>query len=343
MNQPLVTIVLPIYNVEKYLNKCVESVVNQTYKNLEILMVNDGSHDGCAQICDDWAKRDCRVRAIHKQNQGLGMARNTGIEHALGEFICFFDSDDYIREDTVEKTVKKIVEQNADMAIFGYSSVRDDGTTLSTFIPAVGEQTYRGDSVRETFLPDFIAPDYRQKRPRALYMSAWVAMYSMAVIRRSGWRFVSEREIIAEDVYSLVDFVQHVDVVTVVPEAFYYYRINEQSLSRSYRPDRYQKIRYFYQETIKLCGLIGYNKDVLHRVSKPYLSFTLAALKQEASADCPMYQRFGKVKSIVNDEILQQVLWQNRNDVVSWPRWLIFFFMRHKWHMLTYLLLIAKG
>lgn len=343
MNQPLVTIVLPIYNVEKYLNKCVESVINQTYRNLEILMVDDGSPDGCARICDGWAKRDSRVRVIHKQNQGLGMARNTGIEHATGDYICFFDSDDYIREDTVEKTVKKILEQQADMAVFGYSGVRDDGTILSTFVPAVGERTYRGASVRESFLPDFIAPDYRQKRPRALYMSAWIAMYSMAVIRRSGWRFVSEREIIAEDVYSLVDFVQHVDAVTVIPEAFYFYRINEQSLSRSYRPDRYQKIRYFYQETMKLCGRIGYNEDVLHRVSKPYLAFTLAALKQEAASDRPIHQRFGAVKEIIDDEIIQQVLRQNRRDVVSWTRWLIFFFMRHKWYGLTYLLLIAKG
>ena len=91
MQNGLVTVVLPIYNVEKYLNRCIESVVNQTYSSLDIILVDDGSTDSCPQICDEWALKDPRIRVVHKENQGLGMARNTGIENASGEFITFVD------------------------------------------------------------------------------------------------------------------------------------------------------------------------------------------------------------------------------------------------------------
>ena len=103
MKAGLVSIVLPIYNVEKYLDRCIESVINQTYRNLEILLVDDGSPDDCPQKCEEWAKKDGRIKVIHKANAGLGYARNTGIENASGEYICFFDSDDYIDPSTIEK------------------------------------------------------------------------------------------------------------------------------------------------------------------------------------------------------------------------------------------------
>ena len=92
----LVTVVIPVYNVEAYLDRCVQSVVNQTYKNLEIILIDDGSPDNCPAMCDAWAQKDKRIKVVHKENAGLGYARNTGIEHATGEYICFFDSDDYV-------------------------------------------------------------------------------------------------------------------------------------------------------------------------------------------------------------------------------------------------------
>ena len=98
---PLVSVVLPIYNVEKYLDQCVASVVSQTYSNLEIILIDDGATDSCPRKCDEWAMRDSRIRVIHKQNQGLGMARNSGLEASTGDYICFFDSDDFVDEDTI--------------------------------------------------------------------------------------------------------------------------------------------------------------------------------------------------------------------------------------------------
>lgn len=95
-NQPLLSVIIPVYKVEKYLRQCVDSVINQTYKNLEIILVDDGSPDNCGKICDEYAEKDKRVKVIHQLNKGLSGARNTGTEQASGEYIAFVDSDDWL-------------------------------------------------------------------------------------------------------------------------------------------------------------------------------------------------------------------------------------------------------
>ena len=93
---PLISVIVPIYNVEKYLARCVDSIVNQTYKNLEIILVDDGSPDLCPQMCDDYAEKDSRIKVVHKKNGGLSDARNAGMAVSTGEYISFIDSDDYV-------------------------------------------------------------------------------------------------------------------------------------------------------------------------------------------------------------------------------------------------------
>jgi len=115
----LVSIIVPIYKVEEYLDRCILSIVNQTYQNLEIILVDDGSPDNCPQMCDAWAEEDTRIKVIHKTNGGLSDARNAGLEIATGEYICFVDSDDIIRDDYVELHLKAIVDNNANLSACG--------------------------------------------------------------------------------------------------------------------------------------------------------------------------------------------------------------------------------
>ena len=96
MKNELITIIVPVYKVEKYLDRCVQSIVDQTYTNLEIILVDDGSPDNCPKMCDEWAKKDKRIKVIHKQNGGLSDARNAGLEKAKGKYVGFVDSDDYV-------------------------------------------------------------------------------------------------------------------------------------------------------------------------------------------------------------------------------------------------------
>ncbi len=132
-----ISIIVPIYNVEVYMTKCVESITNQTYKNLEIILVDDGSPDHCPEICDEWAKRDGRVRVVHKQNGGLASARNAGMDVMTGDLFMFIDSDDYIDEDAVQCMVEGLEKTNADVVCCGMRKVfpNTDRTELDRYAP----------------------------------------------------------------------------------------------------------------------------------------------------------------------------------------------------------------
>ena len=113
---PLISVIVPIYNVEKYLARCVDSIVNQIYKNLEIILVDDGSPDRCPQMCDDYAEKDSRIKVVHKKNGGLSDARNAGMVVATGEYISFIDSDDYVSDDFFECLLDVMNKENSDIA-----------------------------------------------------------------------------------------------------------------------------------------------------------------------------------------------------------------------------------
>lgn len=123
-----ISIIVPVYNVEKYLKKCVDSILNQTFKDFELILVDDGSPDSSGAICDQYAEKDSRVKVIHKKNGGLSDARNAGIEVAKGKYLGFIDSDDYIAEDMYELLHNNIVRENADLSICGIYHVYDGKT-----------------------------------------------------------------------------------------------------------------------------------------------------------------------------------------------------------------------
>lgn len=124
---PLISVVLPIYNVEKYLCRCLDSVIAQTYKNIEIILVDDGSPDNCPKICDDYEKKDSRIKVIHQQNGGLSAARNAGLEASSGKFIAFIDSDDYVSHDYLSFMYELIDKYDADIASCGAMEVYPSG------------------------------------------------------------------------------------------------------------------------------------------------------------------------------------------------------------------------
>lgn len=118
-SSPLISIIVPVYNVEPYVSKCLESILRQTYQNIEIIIIDDGSTDGGSDICDAYAHKDKRIKVIHQSNEGVSGARNVGLRIAKGEFIGFVDSDDWIEADMYEYLLQNIQQQDADIAICG--------------------------------------------------------------------------------------------------------------------------------------------------------------------------------------------------------------------------------
>lgn len=135
MTNPLISVIVPIYNVERYLPKCIESIINSTYSNLEILLIDDGSTDQSAQICSNFTKIDNRILVVTKENGGLSSARNLGLDRAKGEFICFVDADDFIHPEMIKVLYKQLADGNTDFAYCQYTKVYENESVQYSNIP----------------------------------------------------------------------------------------------------------------------------------------------------------------------------------------------------------------
>ena len=342
MNERLVSVVVPIYRVENQLRRCVDSIRNQTYKNLEILLIDDGSPDLCPEICDEYAKLDSRIKVIHKTNAGLGMARNTGIDHATGEYICFFDSDDYIEPMTIEESCRVAIETGADLVCFGHVEETSDGQVIAERLPQPPKDCFAGEEVREKLIPMVLAHDACTGEDWNLSLSAWCELYSMAVIRKHNWRFVSEREIISEDVYSVLAFYAYVNKVAFIRKPFYHYVSNPVSLSKSYRVDRYERLKLLLTKLFELSVDMGLEKELSVRAKTIFLGLTIGALKQIVVSHHSYRQKQRDVSAVIRDDFMQTVLSDYRYSGESFFKRLLFWSMKHRLTWMTYGILKAK-
>lgn len=212
--RPLISIIVPVYKVEQYLERCIESIINQTYKNLEIILVDDGSPDSCGIICDEYSKKDKRIKVIHKENGGLSDARNKGIENATGKYITFIDSDDYIDENYTSILYEVISKNNADMAISSHKVLYENGTIIEK---ATGEQSIlNSKEVLNRILYD-----------DGIDLSAWAKLYKTDLFKNV--RYPKGR--VFEDAattYKLVDLSKKIAIASF---STYNYIIRKDSIS----------------------------------------------------------------------------------------------------------------
>lgn len=210
-----ISIIIPIYKVEKFLDQCIRSVVTQTHRNIEIILVDDGSPDHCPEMCDEWAKKDCRIKVIHKANGGLSDARNAGLEVASGDYIAFVDSDDWIMPKMYEKMLLVIQLEQADICACNIKSCYADHEEEW----GCNEYTVgKSEQILDMLYSDTKFP-----------VSAWNKLY-----RRKCWeelRFPVGK--ICEDAFTTFKLIYNAKRIVQVPEAFYCYRIRPQSIMTS--------------------------------------------------------------------------------------------------------------
>lgn len=301
----LVSIVIPVFKVEKYLDRCLESVVNQTYKNIEIILVDDGSPDNCPKMCDGWAERDNRIKVIHKDNAGLGMARNTGIDNASGDYIIFVDSDDYIDLFTVEKCVEKAIKTEAEMVVYGFICLDKNGKEFDRITPITTKDVFVDEEIKDTILLSIITGNVKASTEKNFVRSLCAEMISLKLIRNYGWKSASEREIISEDIYSFIELLTYVKKVAVINESFYYYCENAMSLSHTFRLDRIEKNKTFYLKCLELATVLGYNEIIKNALSVPYIINILASFKQIVLSKISKKEKYSILKNTLNDQTFQ--------------------------------------
>lgn len=192
-----ISIIIPAYNVAGYLEKCLDSIIAQSFTEFEVILVDDGSTDNTYEICDDYAKNDCRIKVIHKKNEGVSIARNIGIEHAKGEYFLFFDGDDFVEPYTCEELYKLIREKQADTILYGYYRF-ENGKINEISYPIFKEGMYEKNSILKELVPRFIGIDegginrWLRHEEKALYVenpALWRAMVSCKLIKENQLQF----------------------------------------------------------------------------------------------------------------------------------------------------------
>lgn len=294
MNKPKVSIIVPVYNVEKYLDRCVSSLRNQTLKDIEIILVDDESSDSSPAMCDEFANLDSRIKVIHKKNEGAGIARNAALEVVTGEYIGFADSDDYVHEDMFETLYKKAVEYNSDLVMSGVLYV--GGIMFKSEQECIRKTYFENDTHFETIeelreLKMGIVGSMPEDEEDSKYgMSVWKNLFKSDIIKDNHITFQSERQMMSEDALFMIDYISCIKRATGIKEAFYNYCRNEDSISKSYKKDRLEKSLVFATEVEK-----RFEKDISKEQYKPYIYRFWQAMCRVICSQEIMYAKDNKI------------------------------------------------
>lgn len=212
--EELVSIIVPIYKTEKYLDRCIKSIINQSYKKLEIILVDDGSPDRCGEICDEWAKKDKRIKVIHKKNGGLSDARNAGIEIAQGEYLSFIDSDDYVHRDFIKFLYENCLKNNADISMCGVKQTDKDENI---------NREIKNENIRIVFSKDVL------EKKHNIYCVAWNKLYKKSIFNNI--RYPKGK--IHEDVAVIYKIMYYSNKIAITDSELYFYFSAPESIMRS--------------------------------------------------------------------------------------------------------------
>ncbi|WP_180275217.1 glycosyltransferase family 2 protein [Streptococcus suis] len=225
MNKPLISIIVPVYNVENYLDECIQTVLAQTYSNWELLLINDGSTDSSGTICDDYAKGDERIRVVHKNNGGLSDARNAGINNCTGEYITFLDSDDGIREDFLETCLTTAIQHDVDIVIGHFFIWDENQQTFYYFVEQSQKDTIELISAQEALNRQVVWKNFNT----APFVVAWGKVFKATLFNTI--RFPKGK--VFEDEYTIHKALLKSDSVALINKEFYMYRRHGNSIMTS--------------------------------------------------------------------------------------------------------------
>lgn len=340
MNNHLVSIIIPVYNAEKYLDRCVESLCRQTYNNIQIVLVEDGAKDNSAKLCDAWGQRDSRIKVIHKENAGAGFARNTGIEAADGEYIMFADADDYMLDEAVEKALNRIVETEADICYYGCFDVKPDGQ--SRRVPPK-KLLYKNEETIE-YVKYILGQEPDSSVPIFGGVAPWSGIVRRCLLMEKNIRFPSERECLSEDTYYNIEVCLNAKIIAVEPSCLYCYCQNDyNSLSSSYNPERFDSAKDMY--TILKKEVVSIEDDEMQeRLYRMFMQHLIACLKLEVVYKERNGQKTMKnnLKRMVNDDFVQECMHRYPVNRMPIKQRLLFSVIKFRSVYLTYLLVSMR-
>lgn len=262
MISPKLSVVVPVYNVEQYLEVCMQSLLHQTLEDIEIILVDDESPDNCPQMCDDYAKADSRIKVIHKKNGGLGLARNSGKEIATGEYVAFLDSDDYVDLTAYEHLYNIAKQNDLDMLRYGLDRFEVEGCLQGHNDDDNVQIIDNVSQIKQLALCIFSKPLFKEQENLFSGGSVCVVLFKNKFLRDNQLMFGSERKILSEDFVFTHQCYQYVKRIGCIPHTYYHYRFNPNSISTIVDVEKMNKVYEFCDYFTKLYKVDGFSDEL---------------------------------------------------------------------------------
>ena len=322
----LISVILPIFNMEKYLCRCVDSLLFQTYTNLEIILVNDGSSDSSAVICDSYAQKDDRIKVIHKKNGGVSTARNAGLDNATGDYISFVDPDDWVELNAYEILVKHLCAVEGDKPDVVRFNAYINGQILNP-IPFCGE--YKGENLKKNFVPAMVGSE--TYGGMFIMGVVWLCLYRKEFVDKHNFRYVLHDRL-EDRLFSITVFF-HAKFVLFVDDVLYHYTVNESSLSNRHDSEQWNRVLAFIVELENECAKLGlFSGELLNRFNNDVLLRAVMAVHHQFFTNNPngFYYKYSMVKQILTNPFVVKASKNIRKDKVTKKDSLILFFIKHR-------------
>lgn len=298
-----ISVIVPVYNMGEYLRECLESLKKQTYKELEIILVDDGSTDACPQICDEYAIKDTRIKVIHKENGGASSARNLGMKNATGDYITFVDPDDWLDPETFDECVKKIEKENVDVVRFNYvREFKEKSLIKENHI--LGERTYLNDECKQ-IAKDCIGLTGDKLsfiENNNILAPVWLNVYRRELIENHSILFFDIRKIGSfEDGLFNIEVYMNMKSFAYIDKAFYHYRKNnDKSNTNNYKKHYNERQKKLYEMIMNIISAEhDYYDAYCSRIVLSTVEICLNALKQNGTKK----EKRKEINDIVNDPI----------------------------------------
>ncbi len=321
---PKVSIIVPVYKVETYLKRCVDSLINQTLEDIEIILVDDGSPDNCPQMCDEFAKQDHRIKVVHKQNGGLSSARNAGIKISTGDFLGYIDSDDYAEPDMFEKLYVCAIENNVDFVMADYYRISNDSKSSKTLDIRGGLYT-KQDIINEIF-PILIMRESVDYGP---LLPVWNCLYKTEFIKQNNLYFDEEIKWSEDCIYSSILGYKSNSFYYLKGECVYNYIYNIGSISTSYKPLSWQvyclmnkKFREFFENKN--------DYDFSRQLDLHILYFACSVFSQLKYSNYNFWQKYKIRKTVLNTPSLTNAVKKLKLPNVNWKFKIILWLIKQK-------------
>lgn len=319
---PLVSIIIPVYNVEKYLPECMESIIKQTYSKLEIILVDDGSTDKSPALCDDYALKDKRIKVIHKENGGLISAWMAGVRVSLGEYLLFVDSDDWIENVMVEELLTYAVGEVKEVICCNYIMEKVGKKKSIPVKQGMNPGIYERNEIEKNILPYLLGQE-----TRPIHFSRCMKLISRQLVIQN-MEYLNYKVTMGEDVTIILPVLLDAERIVILEEGYYYhYRILDSSMAHKYQPDLHKKIRDLglqLGETVeKKISESGRRKLFLEALKKEYIFLMFYVLKNELRG--PGKGRTERIAAITKEEKDIMRLWDTKVEVSGKAGYLLYF------------------